>query len=120
MFPVERYQRFSVQDTLGAGDASKTLVTGGAGITIVVTTAIITCITAAAQATYVGDTSGTVKALSVAASFSQHLQASVQLLEGLKLTEGENLIIKPAAAGPSFHAVVEGYLLKSNVNLGAA
>lgn len=119
MLPVERYQRFCVEKTLGTGDASVTLVTGGSGIIIVVTNIVLTCITAAAQTAYVGDTSGTVKALSIGASFTAHAQAIVQLLEGLQLTSGENLIVKPAAAGPSFHVVAEGYLLKSNVNLGA-
>lgn len=117
--PAEVYQRFSVQNTLGAADASKTLLDVGAGVTVVVMNIKATCIASAAQSVYVGDTSGTVKAISLGASFPVHGESALQLLEGLKLTEGEDLIIKPAAAGPSFHVVAEGYLLKSNVNLGA-
>lgn len=118
-FPAERYQRFSVQATLGTGDASKTLLAGAAGVTIVVMCVKALCLVSAAQAVYVGDTSGAVKAISLAASYTLHASNDLQLLEGLRLTEGESLIIKPAAAGPSFHVVAEGYLLKSNVNLGA-
>lgn len=119
MLPVEARQRFSVQATLGTGDASKTLLDVGAGVTIVVMNVTLTSLVAAAQSLYVGDTSGTVKALSAAASLTVHAQLACQLVEGLRLTEGEDLIIKPAAAGPSVHVVAEGYLLKSNVNLGA-
>ncbi len=119
MLPFERYQRFSVQNTLAAADSTKTLLAGGAGITIVILSVTVTGLTAAAQAVYVGDTSGTVKALSFGVSLAVNAQLAVQLVEGLRLTEGEDLIVKPAAAGPSVHVVAEGYLLKSNVNLGA-
>lgn len=117
MLPVERQQRFSVQGTLGAGDASLTLLTGGTGIIICVLNAVVTCLTSAAQALYVGDTSGTVRAISLASAFPQHAQAGVNLTEGLPLTVAENLIIKPAAAGPSFHVVVDGYLTKRDTAL---
>lgn len=117
--PVETKQRFSVQDTLGAGDSSKTLVAAVAGVTVVVMNVTVTCLVSGAQAVFVGDDSGTVKALSLAASFPQHQQAIIQLVEGLPLTESEALVIEPAAAGPSFHCLVEGYLLKSSANLGA-
>lgn len=119
MLPFEAYQRFTVQDTIGAAEASKTLLDVGAGVTIVVTGLAATVIISAAQAVYVGDTSGAVKALSLAASVPAHSRFTLELKNGLRLTEGEDLIIKPGAAGPSLHVVVEGYLLKSNVNLGA-
>ncbi len=118
-FPAQNYQTFSVQNTLGTGDASKMLLDVGPGVTIVVMNMSLIGLTPAAQALYVGDTSGNVRALNVAASFPAHGQLGLQLIKGLPLTEGEDLIIKPAAAGPSVHVVAEGYLLKSNVNLGA-
>lgn len=117
--PFEIRQRFSVALTLGTGDASKTLVDIGAGVTICVTNILMIGLVAAAQVLYVGDTSGTVKVLSVAASWPANNFINAQFNQGLALTEGEDLIIKPAAAGPSVHVVVEGYLVKSNVNLGA-
>lgn len=118
--PFELRQRFCVQATLATGDASKTLVDVGAGVTIVVTSLNVMGMVAAAQVLYVGDTSGTVKVASYPASHpAVGVSRQIELKEGLKLTEGEDLIIKPAAAGPSVHVVAEGYLLKSNVNLGA-
>ena len=110
MLPFEARQRFTAQATLGAGDATKTLFDVGTTQTAYITSVIATCLVSAAQAVYVGDSSGTVEALSLAASFTLHGQASVQLLNGLALTKGEDVIAKPAAAGPSFHVVVEGYL----------
>lgn len=117
--PVELYQRFSTYALLGAADASKTIRAGGAGIIIAVTRILVICQASAAQAVYVGDTSGTIKAILVAAAYPLHGNITFVSEVGLKLTEGEDLIIKPAAAGPSFHVTAEGYLLKSNVNLGA-
>ncbi len=114
MLPAEAYQRFSVQATLATGDASKTILDIGAGVTVVVMSLTLTCIVSAAQPVYVGDTSGTVKALSLGSAYPAHSQATLQLLEGLRLTEGEDLIIKPASAGPSVHVVAEGYLLKKS------
>ena len=109
MLPSERYQRFSKAVTLGIGDSSATIKAAVAGVTINILNVVVTCLVSAAQAVYVGDTSGTVKAINVASGFPQHGQAAAQLLEGLALTKGEALIIKPAAAGPSFHCVVEWY-----------
>lgn len=117
--PFEIRQRFAVAATLDTGDASKTLINIGAGVTIYVTNILMIGLVAAAQVLYVGDTSGTVKVLSVAASWPANTHIDAQFGQGLALTEGEDLIIKPAAAGPSVHVVVEGYLLKSSVNLGA-
>ena len=37
---------------------------------------------------------------------------------GLELTEGESLVIEPAAAGPSFHCVVTGYLKRGSTSFG--
>lgn len=112
MLPIELYQRFSAQVTLGTGDASKTLLAGVAGARIFVNLAKVTCLVSAAQAVYVGDTSGTVKALSLAASYPLHSEARTESIVGLQLTSGEDLIIKPAAAGPSFHCVVDGYIVR--------
>jgi len=113
MLNFEKFQRFTTEATLGAADASKELMPAVSGVTYAVTRLAATCLVSAAQAAYVGDSSGTVKALSVAASFTLHAQARLNLLEGLKITAGEALIVKPAAAGPSFHVVVEGYIIRS-------
>lgn len=112
--PVEQRTRFSKSVTIATGDTSKEIMAADSATTYYVMNCVMTCITSAAQAVYVGDSSGTVKALSLASGFPQHSQASVQLLEGLKLTAGEALVVKPAAAGVSFHVVVEGYLTKSS------
>lgn len=113
-FDFEREQKFTVQATLAATDASKVLRAGVAGETIVVTSVILTSITAAAQVLYVGDEAGTVKALSLPASKPDAgNQASLQLVNGLAITAGDDLIIKPAAAGPSVHVVAEGYIRRA-------
>jgi DMSO reductase anchor subunit len=111
--PVEQRTRFSKSVTIATGDTSKEIMAADASTQYHVMNCVMTCITSAAQAVFVGDSSGTVKALSLAASFPQHSQASIQLLEGLALTLGEALVVKPAAAGVSFHVVCEGYLTKS-------
>lgn len=110
---MENFQRFCVSATLGTGDASTTLKAAVTGFSYYITGVILTSITAAAQALYVGDSSGTVKALSVGASFTAHAQARMHTREGLKLTAGEAIVVKPAAAGPSVHVVVEGYLVRN-------
>jgi len=112
MLNFESEQRFCVQATLAAGDATKTLKAAIAEEQLVVTSVVVTGLTPAAQLLYVGDVSGAVKALSLAASLAANAQVSLQLIEGLKLTKGEDLIIKPAAAGPSVHVVAEGYILR--------
>lgn len=116
--PFENYQRFCVQNTLAVGDATKVLIAAVTGVQYFVTAVCATCLVSAAQSVYVGDSSGTVKALSLAASFPAHSQAFTQLNEGLALTSGQALSITPAAAGPSFHVVVEGYLKRSGAALG--
>lgn len=113
MLRAELRQRFSVAVTLGAGDVTKEVMPAVTGVQYGIINAIIICLTSAAQAVYVGDSSGTVKALSVAASYPLHGQVAAQLLEGLLLTAGESIVVKPAAAGPSFHAVVEGFIIRS-------
>ena len=116
MGEIGQYQPFVIEKTLGAGDSSKELKAAATGISYVVTSVIATCLVSGAQIVYVGDSSGTIKALSLAASFTLHAQARMGPLNriGLVLTEGEALIIKPAAAAPSFHVVVEGYLQKGS------
>lgn len=111
--PMDREQRFCVSGTLGATDESLTLKAAVASFSYYITGVILTSLTAAAQTVFVGDSSGTVKAISVAASFTVHAQARMQVREGLKLTAGEALIVKPAAAGPSVHVVVEGYIVRN-------
>lgn len=112
MLPRERFPRFCVQQTLLAADASKTLVAATAGKTIVVTRVVLTGIIAAAQAVYVGDTSGTVKFLDVPASApAVGLQILGMVEEGLRLTVAEAFIIKPVAAGPQIHCLAEGYII---------
>lgn len=115
--PFENYQRFCEETTLGAAETTKTIKAAVSGVQYFVTSVIATCLTSAAQAVYVGDSSGTKKALSLAASFPAHSQAAVQLNEGVGLTISEALIIKPVAAGPSFHVIVEGYLKRSGAAL---
>lgn len=110
---MEREQKFCVSGTLGTGDASVTLKAAVAGFSYYITGVILTSLTAAAQALFVGDSSGTVKAISVGASFTAHAQARMYVREGLKLTAGEAILVKPAAAGPSVHVVVEGYLIRN-------
>lgn len=111
--PVENRTKFSKSVTLGTGDTSKEVMAAEDGTTYYVMNCVLTCLTSAAQTVYVGDSSGTVKALSLAASFPQHGQASIQLIVGLRLTASEALVVKPGAAGVSFHAVVEGYIEKA-------
>lgn len=111
--PFENYQRFCEEVTLGAADASKTIKAAVTGVQYFVTSICATCLVSAAQTVYVGDSSGTKKALSLASNFPAHSQAFTQLNEGLGLTVGEAIIVKPAAAGPSFHVVCEGYLKKA-------
>jgi len=108
----ESESRFCVQGTLGTGDATKVLRVALAEEQLVVVSVSLLSKVAAAQVLFVGDTSGTVKALDVAASLTAHAQLYWQMLEGLKLTKGENLVVTPAAAGPSVHVVVEGYILR--------
>ena len=111
--PFDTEQRFCVQATLGTGDSSKVLKAAAANEQIVVTDVWLTSLTSAAQVQYVGDESATVKALSLAASITAGVQAHLRLKQGLALTIGEDLIVKPAAAGPSVHVVAEGYILRS-------
>lgn len=106
-------QAFTVQATLAAADTTKTLKITAADERAVITSVILTSITAAAQTLFVGDESGTVKAISIAASLTANLQISCQLVRGLRLTVGEDLIIKPAAAGPAVHVVAEGWIEKA-------
>jgi hypothetical protein len=114
MLPSELYQGFCVEKTLGTGDASKELIAAEAGVTICVVAATLISLVAAAQAIYVGDTSGNVKALSVAASMTANLAVMTGPHPyGLQLTKGEALIIKPAAAGPSVHVSISGYKIRS-------
>ena len=109
-FPLETSQPFCVQATLGTGDATQTLRAAIAGVTFVVTSVTMTILVSGAQAIYVGDSSGSKKALSIAASATLHAQFVMQAAFGLELTIGEALVIKPAAAGPSAHVVVEGWI----------
>lgn len=109
----EVYQRFCKEVTLGTGDAVKEIMPAEAGVTYFVTNGRIHCLVSAAQAVYVGDNDATNKAFSVAASFPVNSQVSLNLAEGLSMKTGQSLVIKPAAAGPSFHVVIEGYLTRS-------
>ena len=109
--PFEIQQRFAVQATLGTGDTSATLKAAITGRKFVVTGLVVTSLVAAAQTLFVGDTSGTVKALSLAASITANQQLFFNSIEGLQLTVSEDLIVKPAAAGPSVHVFAEGYVL---------
>lgn len=111
--PFENYQRFSVQVTLAAADASKTLVAADPTVQIAVTHLSITGITAAAQTMFIGDSSATNKVISYPNSQpSVGTHHEVDLTEGLRLVKGEALIIKPNNPGPSIHVVAEGYLLR--------
>lgn len=106
-------QRYCVEKTLGTGDTSKELMPAVTGVTYFVTNARIHCLVAAAQTVFVGDADGTNKAFNLPASFPIHSFVTLNLLEGLSMKAGQALIIKPAAAGPSMHVVVEGYLTKA-------
>ena len=116
MLGLNTEQRFCAEKTLAAGDASKELVAANAAVQIVVTYVhSVGLVAAVAQTVYVGDSSGTVKVLSLPASIPVLGQEHTigPLTEGIKLTKGESLTIIPAIAGPSIHVVVEGYLLRS-------
>jgi hypothetical protein len=114
MLEFEMEQKFSAQGTLAGADTSLTLKSASSVETLVVTSVILTTLTAGAQALYVGDESGTVKVLSLPASKPDAgNQASIQLLNGIALTKGEDLIVKPAAAAPNCHVVAEGYIRRS-------
>ena len=108
-FQLEIYPRFSVQDTLGAADATKVLVAGVAGRIIVVTYAKITSLISAAQVVFVGGATGPIRILSLAASFPVNTEARTELQVGIPLAVGDSLVITPASAGPSMHVVVEGF-----------
>lgn len=111
--PVENYQRFCKQVTLGTGDTTKEVMPAVTGVQYVLTTCSVVGLVAAAQTVYVGDSSGTNKIVSLANSFTVHAQIAIALIEGLKCVVGESIVVKPGAAGPSVHAVVEGYILKT-------
>lgn len=113
MLPIEARQRFSRAVTLGTSDSSQEVMPAVTDGIYAITSVILTCLVSASQTVYVGDSSGNVKALSLGASFPAHSQAAVQLINGLELTSGESIVVKPGNVGPSFHAVVEGYLLKN-------
>ena len=118
MLPVERYQRFSTAGVLTTGQSSLTIMPAVAGYTYVVVNGTLTCLVSAAQGAYLGDSSGTKKALQIAASVTTNEQKAVQLVEGYPVTPSEALVLKPDSAGPSFHAIVEGYILKNSAVLG--
>ena len=112
--PLSTEQRFCKEVTLLAAETTHTNLTAAAAETIVVTYASIMVILGAAQTVYVGDECGTNRILSVAASlatFAPHFVGP--LVEGVHLVKGEDLIIKPAAAGPEIHVVCEGYILRA-------
>lgn len=98
------------QATLGAGDASKTIIAApGAGKKLVVTKIIATVVTVAAQTVDIEDTSGTVEVLKLPASAAGQYRA--EFGHGMELTTNEALIIKPAAAGPAIHVSAEAYVV---------
>lgn len=111
MRPSEIYPRWSAQITLGTGDTTKTVKAApGATAALVVTAYVLTVVTAAAQTVDLEDTSGTVEVCKLAASAAGGFP-SPNMVEGLKLTKNEALILKPAAAGPAVHCWAEGYVL---------
>lgn len=118
MLPVETWQRFSTVAVLTAAQTSVVVMPGVTGYQYVIINGTLTCLVSAAQGVYLGDSSGTVKPMQAAASFAANAQLALQLLEGIKLTKSETVILKPDAAGPSIHAVVEGYILKDSAVLG--
>ena len=111
MLGFEKYRKFCAQNTMLAADTVKTIQAGGAGIQIVLTRAFVICLTAAAQTVYVGDTSGNQKILSLPASYPVNSEAWAILDIGLALTVGDDAVIKPAAAGPSFFCILEGFFI---------
>lgn len=111
---MERYQRFSTVGVLTTGQASLTLMPAVSGYTYAVVNASIVCLVSAAQGFFLGDSSGTKKALQAAVSLTTNAQLSLELTQGLELTASEALVLKPDSAGPSLHCLAEGYILKSS------
>jgi hypothetical protein len=111
-FQLEIEQHFSVEKTMDG--AATTLVAAETAVTLVVTSVIVTALTPAAFAMYVGDSSGTVKVLRLPASKPDAgNQAAIQLVHGIQLTKGEALVAAPETpGGPVVHVVVEGWKIR--------
>lgn len=105
----ERPENFCIEDDLLAADASRNFKAApGAGKAIVVTRMILTSVTSAAQAATV--TIGNVIVARIPASFDVGGQIRLKLEKGLTGDENQPLTITPAAAGPAFHVIFEGYV----------
>lgn len=112
MLPVERYQRFSTAGVLTTGQSELQVMPAVDGYQYALLNGVITCLISAAQPFYLGDASGTKKALEGAASLGANSQLAFQLLQGYELTVSESIVLKPDAAGPSLGIIAEGYIIK--------
>jgi hypothetical protein len=98
-----------------AGDASKVIKACPAGKILVVTSVFVLIRTAAAQTIDIADTSLTNKLMAFAASAAVGNYPGPSLFVGIPLVAGEDLIYKPAAAGPAGTVIAEGYLKSTGV-----
>jgi hypothetical protein len=108
-------QRFCVEATLLASEASHALVAADANVQLVVTYVhTVGMVAADAHTLRVGDSSDTVNVLELPSSIPVLGQEHTvgPLTEGVALTKGEALGIYVSGAGPSVHCVVEGYKLR--------
>lgn len=105
---MDRMENWSAEITLGAADTTKTLLALKAGRKIVVTHIVTRVLISAAQA--VNITIGGVNVKRIAASEAVGSESFFGPMErGIVGDAATALLIVPAAAGPSVHAIAEGY-----------
>ena len=107
----------SIPVELLGGDASKTVYTvgtidpqSGTKEQVVVTGIHVFSVTAAAQIVTLQDATPGVTALKIPASWAAGSQIDFNNMGGIEMTRGQNLIIKPAAAGPAQFWIVDFYV----------
>lgn len=110
--PQEAYALWSGEATLGTGETGHTIqaapATPYAGRTLYVTHVHVTSLVAAAQA--IDIKIGSVNIIRLPASWAAGSETFVgPMIRGIKGQAGQALTITPAAAGPSIHAIAEGY-----------
>lgn len=107
----------SVAVELATGDSSKTVYTvgtidpqSGRKEQVVVVGIHVFSLTAAAQVVTLQDATPGVVALKIPASWAAGSQIDFNNIGGIEMTAGQNLIIKPAAAGPGQFWIVDFYV----------
>lgn len=108
--PQETCERFSVEVTALAGDATKVVLAAKAGRRAVVTYCHVIGLVAAAQAFDVQSSDAAVNVVRAGASLAVNAELFFgPMIEGVVLPIGTGIRYQPAAAGPSVHIVCEGY-----------